>query len=332
MTSPHQDPAEDAAFEEFLQGRGELVKQLKAMSQMTPSAALDAAILASAKNAVEQEKRAKQAAANDPDAQRKPGFLPPLRMPMAMAASLMVAVLVTVLWHAQQDARLPDVTTDAPQASAAVPAFEAAGAVASIPTTGAPQSRSALQDAKKQSEAVASGKKPVAALKQPETVAESHAQTSAKKIIEQTPATALPSHAPVMMAAKQAEPKPLSQPLQQPHAEVAPMPSKPPAAQVQPAPTAPAPAANASAAAPVIHNLATEQHKPAVASPSASKVGSAAKAAPQDEQKAWLDRIEALIKSGSSQQAAAEWERFEKANPGYPVPEQLKAQMQALKK
>jgi hypothetical protein len=126
MTNQEPDHREEAEFEEFLQGRGELVKQLKALSQMSPSAALDAAIIASAKAAVAQAQRSKLAAANDPITAQNPnksGTSTRFRMPMAMAASVMVAVLVGIFWHQTGD-ELPTQLAQAPETA---------------PTTAAPQ-------------------------------------------------------------------------------------------------------------------------------------------------------------------------------------------------
>jgi hypothetical protein len=380
MTSPHQDPAEDAAFEEFLQGRGELVKQLKAMSQMTPSAALDAAILASARNAIEQEKRVKQAAANDPVAPRQKGFMPRLRIPRGMAASLMVAVLVTVLWHAQpvlQGSVGPD---QAPQSPSVAPAFEAAGTAKSMATADTSNAQPAASSPQTQAQAVAQNKPAaVPAAKQSDTAMESRAQTTEKKAAAPAVPSVTPSHEAASPTTRQAELKPAAPQLPSPqlHAEAVPAPAKPLVAQSQGTATVPAPApvtayaaapaaANAPAKAPAASNPATDSLKAAAAPPpapapaptsasapakaqtagapgaeslkaaavpaAAPKAEAPAKSEPQDKQKAWLAHIEELIRAGSRQEAAAEWDKFEKANPGYPVPEQLKAQMQALKK
>ncbi|MBC3916713.1 hypothetical protein H8L32_04440 [Undibacterium sp. CY18W] len=133
------DPMQDAEFEEFLQGKGALADLLHELPQDTPSAALDAAILADAEAALDPHLRlaasevpmiqaailapqptlpvqpvlSPLAAANDvqnPDASsltspssQKPSFLWRWKLPLGLAASVLLAVPFVLLQKNQQD-------------------------------------------------------------------------------------------------------------------------------------------------------------------------------------------------------------------------------------
>ncbi|MGZ3158970.1 MAG: hypothetical protein ACXU7H_07795 [Burkholderiaceae bacterium] len=329
MTTQKHDQSEEEAFDDFLQGRGELVKQLKALSQLTPSAALDAAILASAKAAVSQAERSKQTAANDPVSPRKPGFVTRFRLPLAMAASLMLAVLVAVQWHAQPESSAPIQVAQAP-----------APEPTPTPASELPQLAQADMQAKTLSD-TASRNAPAAAptmsaAKPSGMVADSRALTSEKKTSTQIAANAAAND-----AAKSAAARADAAPTQLAQADTSQLKFKSMAMQEERVAAAPAPAvppAATSAAAPsVAGNLAKESARaapPPVAvqafSPQTT-VASLARTDSQEKQKAWLARIEEMIKADSRKEALAEWEKFEKAYPDYPVSEKLKAQIKALK-
>jgi hypothetical protein len=315
MTTQKHDQPEEEAFDDFLQGRGELVKQLKALSQLTPSAALDAAILASAKAAVAQAERSKQAAANDPVSPRKPGFLSRFRMPLALAASLMVAVLVTVQWHAQSEYQLPLQVAQAPTAeSAAAPAVEA------------PQPAQADTNAKTVSEPTNNNVADAGQSKPAISATASKAIASEKKAATQ---------ATTNDAAKSSVERGNAAPVQLAQADAAQMKYKSTSIQEQKAAPAPVPPTAPAAAAPSIATTLAREFARATASPAPAAVAplaeSLAKTDPQEKQKAWLVRIEELIKADSRKDALVEWEKFEKVYPGYPVPEKLREQIKALK-
>jgi hypothetical protein len=82
MTSEDQKQPDAAAeIAESQEDRGKLVKRIHALSQLTPSAALDAAMLASHKSALSKGKAIQR----------------------VMAAGLMVVVLAAVMWHRSDD-------------------------------------------------------------------------------------------------------------------------------------------------------------------------------------------------------------------------------------
>ena len=306
---PHDQP-DDAEFDNFLQGRGELVKQLKALSQLTPSAALDAAILASAKAAVAQAERAKQAAANDPVSPRKPGFVSRFRVPLAMAASLMVAVLVAVQWHAQSEYPESIQVAQAPAAEPAPASVAAAPQVAQADT----KEKATTDAAAKNEPAVP----PLATAKQSNAANESRALASDKKAASQAAANAVAANQALKAERSEATPTQLAQ------ADASHMRYKSMAMQEQ--------KAAAPAAPPASANLSKETVGTATAAAiAATPAESLAKPESQEKQKAWLAQIEGLIKADARNDALAEWAKFEKSYPDYPVPEALKAKIKALK-
>ena len=102
MTNRESDRLEDEEFAEFLQGKGELVRHLRALPQPRPSALLDAAILAEVEAGLargaaclpESGHHVANDAAYDasrPATAAPPGFMARWRMPMATAASMILA-------------------------------------------------------------------------------------------------------------------------------------------------------------------------------------------------------------------------------------------------
>lgn len=100
----NSDDMNDAQFDAFLKGDDALSRELQAMPQAAPSAALDAAILGRAQALMESESR--PAAAND----ASDGTVSPLprlglrwRVPFGIAATLMAGVLAHQAWQASAD-------------------------------------------------------------------------------------------------------------------------------------------------------------------------------------------------------------------------------------
>jgi hypothetical protein len=229
----------------------------------------------------------------------------------------MVAVLVTVLWHAQPTDQLSLQASPAPVGE---PLPAAAPTVEAPPVEQhAPQAKAAVEALARNTTAARTP------MVEAHPLAEARAPASEKKAVPQIASNATVTHE----TAKLAE-KPTDQKLPQLHADTAPMPSRQSGMQLQ----------GRMAAAPAAGSVTTEAAKPAAVTPSAAPVAAPlaappaeppAKAASQDKQAAWLARIEGLVKANSDKEAAAELEKFEKAYPAYPVPEKLKAQIQALK-
>ncbi|WP_426342449.1 hypothetical protein ACN9MZ_12610 [Pseudoduganella sp. S-14] len=103
-----------------------------------------------------------------------------------------------------------------------------------------------------------------------------------------------------------APPAPLAEaPIQAPQPAAAPVPPPPVPAAVPPAPTM-----------------------------QADKLGppreAAARAADTESPKDWLQAIERMLDGGDTEAAAAQWKRFRKAHPDYPVPDTLAGRIKAL--
>jgi hypothetical protein len=100
-----------------------------------------------------------------------------------------------------------------------------------------------------------------------------------------------------------------------------PVPQKMEEPPIAAAPPPPVPAAAPRAAPPVpapeIDELEPARKAPAHASDAAS---------PKD----WLQTIERMLDAGDTEAAAAQWKRFRKAHPDYPVPDTLAGRLKAL--
>jgi len=353
MTTQKHDQTEDAAFEEFLGGRGELVKQLKKLAQLSPSAALDAAVLASAKAAVAQAERSKLTAANDavvPSMPGKPGFLSNFRMPMGLAASLMVAVLVSVLWHQSADltaefTQAPEAAPAAAEMAAAPPAVTAAAALADTAKAKNPaQASQPAATAAAPAQAAPAAPAPVAAVKPPVTVAPAPVAAAVKPAVTKDALVVPP--APAVAVAKPAAPVAEAKSVVSEKkvemssiaAGVANDASKRSAERGEPA--AVGTATGTTTVAPAIAgNLATAAtNQPAApaapasaATPAPATVEPAKPEAPLtavEKAKAWLAAIEEMSKYESRKEAALiQLERFEKSYPHFPVPEALRAKL-----
>lgn len=120
MSSHDTRSRDDAEFELFLKRDGDLSRQLQSLSQPEPSAELDAAILATAEKELAVANRRSDQASNDnfiPGApSARPTFFRRVQVPMGLAASVMVAVLVTLQWEARSPDDMPVLVAQAPQA------------------------------------------------------------------------------------------------------------------------------------------------------------------------------------------------------------------------
>jgi len=310
--------SDDAEFDAFLKGEGELSRRLQAMSHTEPSAELDAAILNRARLAMAQE--AHPAAANDPATEpATPRLAPPFgyrwRVPVGIAATLLAGVFATQAFqqHAkQEEAAIPDLVQPTPvmvtpvEEKAAMPEMQVPSAA---PMADSARGNAALPPAKVvtpvPAEPVAAGK-PMAMAPPPPPPA---------PVMEAAPAAAAPAPAPAAPAAP------------------APAPASP-----APAP-APAPAmgglvAPETARAKVAASLAADADKrqafaPAERTERVSVTGSRIKT---PDSKSWLAEIERLLKEGDNEQALHEWQGFRAAYPRLKVAPELEAKLDALEK
>lgn len=96
-----------------------------------------------------------------------------------------------------------------------------------------------------------------------------------------------------------------------------PIPAPVPAASVALPPPPPAPAAAPPAPAMAVDELDAPRK-------------AAARSLEAESPKDWLQSIERLLDAGDAESAAAQWKRFRKAHPDYPVPDTLAGRLRAL--
>ena len=340
MTSEDSKRLDDAEFETFLHGHGELARQLQGLPQPAPSATLDAAILAQAETLLKTETSLRQAA-NDALSGKsgkpsKPRFLMRWPTQLGMAACMVLAVLATLRWQTEPATQSYDT---APQAEPAPPPpAPAAAAATSVESVGAVE---------KKTQATPDLARPKAAARSAPPVAK--AAPEAKPPAQDTQTAPAPAPAPAPAAAREnyaVSPSQLASPENFPSrvraiiVPQAPAAAKPPSAIAEPAATySPAPApivappaySPAPAPAPVIASGATATAAPtepesAPIATLSGKTESPARAA------AWLSAIDEMLKAGLHQDALEEWDKFKRDYPDYPVPEKLRAQIRSLQK
>jgi hypothetical protein len=217
---------------------------LQAMPQPRPSAELDAAILADAEAALAKNPVAQRDAANDavtPESAnaRRPSFLTRWKVPLAFAATVMLAVhIVGLQWFAAPVYDAPEVSAAVPAAPAAAPAASAADAA---PSSTAAELRRAAPAAKPMEQARAKQAQPAAAEARKEKRVLSAAPQAAAGLAEKKSSDSAGSPAGLAHKSETAALKAEAAPAP-PMAAVAPVPA--------PAPAAPAPLAMAKPAAP----------------------------------------------------------------------------------
>lgn len=298
---------DDAEFEAFLHGKGELAELLRAVPQPSPPAELDAAVLAAAETALATGSRA---AANDaviPPAQSTPpSFIARWRWPLGLAASVVLMIPIFML---QWQGRF-------------VPETEMAAA------TPAPESmtqRAPAERAEKDADFSQLAKSDAA--KQPRAMRDAAPRPNTKT------KNAMPGAAPsVGGAVSEKKEAPAQAPI-----TIAQAPDAGPQAFPQPAappPPAAAPASARSNAAPaeMLGSAAGDTVMAAKrAAPAPQSEAQSAMPVP-DKPEVWLARIEKLKRDGTPRQTLDEWVKFKRAYPDYPVPKPLAAQIEELKK
>ncbi|MEC5161612.1 MULTISPECIES: hypothetical protein [unclassified Janthinobacterium] len=290
MSSKENDHIEDA----------ELRALLHTLPQAGPSAELDAAILTAADKALYIEAAldadtdprvgksrvfhalaVEREAANDaaiPQAAppARPGFLSRWKVPLAFAASVLVAVnMIGPQWFTSSPQEFP--ATVAPMPAAAPPAS------APVPPQAEP------------------------------------AKVAASPVPVPAPAAGSAARAPLARQRAAPEPSPVAAPVidsvrEQPMAATRP--------EMEPAPAPMAQARQAPAG-----KMAFSMTAPAPVAARSEASGDA----PKNPQ-AWLLEIERMLKADRSKDAVDEWEKFRRAYPDYPAPQELTERLQALKK
>jgi hypothetical protein len=300
MTTRDDD---DRELEAFLAGEDALSTLLRQTPQPAPPPELDARILAQARTALAQP----PAAANDPVPRP---WLQRARMPLGLAATVVLGLSLTLRWDGWQDEQPAAVLADSvPAAPAAAPARQdvpASDAAAARTQDGAPAEAPAPMPAP------ASARRP--------------------RTVDGMPAK------PALEAVQPAPPAPPPPPAP---AAPAVMPAPAPAASAKadadaPYARAPGNALRAPAPAPVVVAPAPQAPPPVSneVEVSRSRIGRAqalAHAANDDPRaQQWLDLIAGLLDRRLDGDARDAWQQFRRDYPDYPVPASLQARIDAL--
>jgi hypothetical protein len=313
MTSKDHQGMSDEEFEALLQGRGELADMLRAVPQPEPSAELDAAILAVAQAALQPSTAATPAAANDPTIpeggkRKRVGLAQRWKIPLAFAASAVLALhMIGFQWFpswTEHEAKTP------PAAPAAAPAQTA------------PETPAVVAQVEPHKERQMASEQPSPASRRSEEAAYKH------KAME--PADA----APPLAAAGNV-------PAQAAQTNIAQAPSAAPAQAQQTYRSRAQEPAGASSAAAENEVAQAAAPKALAKRETADSNNASIAAAPADapsqidatkDPKAWLARIDKLLKTDSTKEALDEWTKFRRAYPDYPVAKELADRIDALKK
>lgn len=334
MTSRGKDQLDDE-FEAFLVGHGELARQLSALQQPESPERLNDAIIATAEAEMARERREAVAVQRRPAANSARW-----RVPVAMAASVIGAVLLMLQW--QRDGYAPPATAEireqskvaatsdaAPQpappdastpTSMPAPATEVVAATsATTAATAAATATSKAPAPSPQAEAAPAPEQPAARTRSANTMAKAadKAQPSRSGVpADAAPAPAIAEERPQVLAYAPPPPPP-PMPVRDRvalAARAAPPPPPPMIARPAPAP-APPPAA-------AIAPLSTT-----IVSPSARQEAAAANTA---KAAAWLNVIDEMLKADLRKDALEEWKKFRLAYPDYPVPDALAKRIAAI--
>lgn len=341
MTSEDSKRLDDAEFDAFLQGHGELARQLQGLPHPSPSTTLDAAILAQAEALLKTETPLQQAA-NDalsgkPGKPAKPRFLMRWSTQLGMAACMVLAVLATLRWQTEPATPSYDM---APQAEPAP--------LPPAPAAAAPSEKS-VEPVEKKAQAKPELVRPKAIARStpPAAKAAPEAKEPAQAQHQDTQAAPAPAPTPAPFAGREnyAVSPPQATNLENvpsraraiitPRATVVENKSSAianPAATYSPAP-APVvpPPVYSPAPAPVVASGATVTAAP-TESESAPIATLQRKPESPTRAEAWLSAIDEMLKAGLRQDALEEWDKFKRAYPNYPVPEKLRAQIKLLQK
>lgn len=316
--------SDDAEFEAFLKGEGALSRQLKALDQPSPTPALDAAILASARAAMGAER---PTAANDAapaDAWKPASALSwRWRVPAGIAATLLVGLVARQSFESDRS----QVVYDVPAAEAVLAEQVLKPAPNPAPVAVADQP------------AALPAQEPVAAPKPSREYARTPAPVR-NRTDALLPAEPKPTPAPAPVVA--APPPP------------APMPAPAPAAPAPAAPAAPAAAripadrytdalervtvSGSRISAPTSEEAAADAQRSAEQANRAASVRPAMRARSKGINAAdfdtmsvqtpalMLEKVERLLAQGDQNGALAAWEALRRTYPDYPVPDSIREQ------
>lgn len=345
----NNDEMDDAEFDAFLKGEGDLSARLQALAQPSPSAELDAAILARA--TVDAARAPRPAAANDAGAANAP--TPHLgrlswrwRVPAGIAATVLVGVVANQSWRANEAAQVEAMAVHEPPAEVAMvqpiqeKAAELPPAAVVVEAKPAPKVNAPAMAAPAAAGAVAQSPPPpppqldlmrpapapvVAAPEVDAELRDKKAAYAEKQSLDYTRSESkmkresLEKSSNVMGGLKrdeaQQEQASTAQVQAQIQARAQYQPPAPVQSQTQTQVQAPAPAA--------VSPRSRFAGDTAIQPPSK---GIAVVTAPMQ-----LELIEAMLKSGMKREALEEWKRFRATYPDYPVSQATQDQIKAIK-
>jgi hypothetical protein len=145
----NNDDMDDAEFEAFLKGEGTLARRMKAVAQPSPSAELDAAILARATLDMAREPRPAAAGAVAPAPRPGRSLSWRWRVPAGIAATVLAGVIANQSWRDNDAAKLAPqpVLAEAPAAAPEAPKSVASPPAAAAPAMPAPKAQAAAKPA-----------------------------------------------------------------------------------------------------------------------------------------------------------------------------------------
>ena len=308
---------EDAEFEAFLHGEGELSRRLHAMPQVSPSAELDAAILGRIRTSMAQQSTD---AANDPGESAvipmlAPGLGMRWRVPAGLAATVLVGLFATQAYQASDERQ----RLDMPMEEAIVVApVEEGRAPAPLAT---PLAKPAASPAVSKKNAVSARSAPpsvpeapvAAQVAQPMPVLAAPAPAPAPPPVQATVANVTTAR-PAARADSQ-----LSGMYASDAAKAAPMP------QVVMAPAAEYKSTHSGRDAEGRAPITVMSPQRVEITGSSIRRDLAPLAAP-----VWVEMIEALLKEGKDDAAKQEWAKFRLQYPAYETPKTLDENMKSL--
>ena len=326
----------DAAFDAFLRGEGELSRALQSMPQASPSAELDAAIRARIRTSMAQQSAE---AANDPGAASGTPMLAPglglrWRVPAGLAATLLAGLFATQAYQENDARQRMDLPIEEHAVVAPAPVMAPPPATEAAPDTPQVQAPVVLQQTPSAPSAPAAPlrrvpKAPVI-VAAPARVGPIPTAPERASAPATTPAAATPALAPpIVTNARSAKPAAQSDAVvhyaSREAAKAAPAPAPIPQEGVAaPADDKSQLEASVEGRAPV--SVITPEPASRVEL-SGSRIG---REGTPSSPAAWVGQIETLLKEGRQDEARREWIRLRQHYPQYQAPEPLNAQLKAL--
>ena len=326
---------DDAEFEAFLKGEGDLARRLQGLAQPSPSPSLDAAILGRIRTSMEQQR---DVAANDAgEAQAGPRLAPAMgmrwRVPVGIAASVLVGLFATQAYQSNTSRELVTMreqerAADAVLEEKSAPVPTPAAAADSAPAPGLAQAPAMPEQRKPAPEPAAPPPPP------PDMPAKRMRAVELDKPRSVTPGlerrAESPGAPPVMT-----------------EADVATSPVPPPAAPPMPAPVSAAPAAKPRLAAPTpqamqevtvtgsrIPSRVAESSSPVQLSDRVVVSGSRIRTSIAEDHTvdsaAWIQAIEQMLDKGDVAGALREWKKLRETYPDFVAPAPLETRMERL--